>query len=118
MTPFTDERIDRHLLFGKPSQRVPGELITRLSRMVADIQPIREAYLPEVKELGLAMPASLVFYLVVDPPSKMVEVRQRVDQLVGDILPIDLNIAVRVVTRDYPLLQIIRDTRCVVGWRD
>ncbi|GEM_PF-3288439 len=118
MTPDTYERIDRQLLFGRPSKRVSSELITRLSRLVSDIQPVREAYLPEVKELGLAMPASLVFFLVVDPASKLEQVRRQVDQHIGDILPCDMNIAVRVITLDYPLLQIIRDTRCVVGWRD
>jgi len=76
MTPDTYERIDRQLLFGRPSKRVS------------------------------------------DPASKLEQVRRQVDQHIGDILPCDMNIAVRVITLDYPLLQIIRDTRCVVGWRD
>lgn len=118
MTPDTHEHIDRHLLFGKPKQRVPGSLISQLSKLVADIQSVREAYLPEVKELGLAMPASLAFFLVVDPPSRIDHVRKQIDKRIGDILPVDLAVAVRIVTPDYPLLQTIRDTRCVVGWRD
>lgn len=114
----TQEKIDRHLLFGRPKQHVSSELISRLSALVADIKPVREAYLPEVMELGLDMPASLSFFLVVDPPSRITQVRERIDRSIGDILPADPQIAVRVITPDYPLLQIIRDTRCVVGWRD
>ncbi|MEM6987394.1 MAG: hypothetical protein AAF499_12745, partial [Pseudomonadota bacterium] len=101
MIPDTHEQIDRHLLFGRPSQRVSGTLISKLSQLVADIQPVREAYLPEVKELGLAMPASLAFFLVVDPPSRIEQVRQQIDRKIGDILPVDLAVAVRVITPDY-----------------
>ena len=105
-------------LIGAPAKPVKKKRMKSLSKMLSDIEPVREAHLPQVNEIGSNNPPSLVFFVVVEPASEIPEVMATINTRLKSILDRGETLDVRPISKDFELLQTIRDAKCVVGWRD
>ncbi|OED39056.1 hypothetical protein AB833_16050 [Chromatiales bacterium (ex Bugula neritina AB1)] len=107
-----------NILVAAPSEPTDKSLMQQLSRCVADIEEVREAHLPAVIEIGQASSARLTLVVVV---RQNADKKQISNVLAGNMkshLSAADQIDTRVVADDFPLLDSIRATGCVVGWRD
>ncbi len=104
------------LIVGAPHRPVSDALMKKLSKLLSDLELVKEAHLPEVVELGAGRSAELTLLVVVLSDSAIVPVTGILEVRLehGVKTPISL----RVVTEDFPLLPIVRSVQCVVGWRD
>ncbi len=107
-----------NVLIGAPATPVKKKLRKLLSKMLSDIEPVREAHLPQVTEIGSTRPPSLVFFVVVEPASEIPDVMATIDKRLKRILSRGESLDVRPIGTDFELLSTIRDVQCVVGWRD
>ena len=107
-----------NVLIGAPATPVKKKLRKSLSKMLSDIEPVREAHLPQVTEIGSAKPPSLVFFVVVDPTSEIPDVMATINKRLKRLLDRGETLDVRPIAKDFDLLPTIRAANCVVGWRD
>jgi hypothetical protein len=107
-----------NVLIGMPASPVKKKRMKSLSKMLSDIEPVREAHLPQVSEIGSNHPPSLVFFVVVDPASEIPDVMATINARLKRILDRGETLDVRPITKDFDLLPTIRDANCIVGWRD
>ncbi len=112
------DKTANRLLVGAPRRPVSSALMKKLSKMVSDLELVKEAHLPEVVELGRDRPAELTLLVVVASESAIVAVTGILEVRLEHALPHNHPISLRVVTEDFPLLSIVRSVQCVVGWRD
>ena len=106
------------IIISPPVRPVKKKLLKTLSKVLSDIEPVREAHLPLVLEIGSNLPPALVLFVVVDPPSKIPVVVDTINTRFKFPLPKGELLQIRPITKDFKLLPTIRDTKCVVGWRD
>ena len=112
-----DKSVNR-LLIGAPRRPVDTALMKKLSKMLGDLELVKEAHLPEVVELGVGKSAELTLLVVVVSDSAIIPVTGILEVRIEHGFPADQQIALRVVTEDFPLLAVARSVQCVVGWRD
>lgn len=112
-----DKSVNR-LLIGAPRRPVATALMKKLSKMLTDLELVKEAHLPEVVELGGDRSAELTLLVVVASDSAVIPVTGILEVRLEHGLPANQQIALRVVTEDFPLLAVTRSVQCVVGWRD
>jgi len=105
-------------IISPPVKPVKKKLLKTLSKVLSDIEPVREAHLPLVLEIGSNLPPALVLFVVVDPPSEIPVVMDTINTHFKFPLPEGKLLDIRPITKDFKLLPTIRDTKCVVGWRD
>lgn len=106
------------LLIGAPRRPVSTALMKKLSKMLADLELVKEAHLPEIVELGTGRSSELTLLVVVSTNSAIVPVTGILEVRLENGLPANQQIALRVVTEEFPLLAVARSVQCVVGWRD
>ncbi len=90
----------------------------KVSRILADIEEIREAHLPCIIEFGENTQAKPALFVVVAEHSDKKSLRKKVDQKLNGGFFRRKSIAVKVITEEHPLLPSIRDAKCLIGWRD
>ncbi len=112
------DKTANRLLVGAPRRPVSAGLMKKLSKMMSDLELIKEAHLPEVVELGSDRSAELTLLVVVSSESAIIPVTGIMEVRMEHSLPRNSPITLRVVTEDFPLLAIVRSVQCVVGWRD
>jgi len=90
----------------------------KLSKMLSDLELVKEAHLPEIVELGTGRSSELTLLVVVVSDSAVIPVTGILEVRLEHGLPADQQIALRVVTESFALLPVARSIQCVVGWRD
>ena len=90
----------------------------RISKILSEFEEIREAHLPCIIEFGENTQAKPALFIVVTEHSNKHTLRKTIDHKLNGGFFRRKSIAIKVITEDYPLLQSIRDTKCLIGWRD
>lgn len=111
-------QLDTGFLVSAPRRPPPKRLRKRLSALLADLEAVREAHLPDVLELGVDSTPRAVLILVVEPPAASRDVLETVRARLPEVLGRGETLAVRSLRPDHPQLASIRETQCVIGWRD
>jgi len=112
------DRSTSRLLIGAPRRTVSTALMKKLSKMLSDLELVKEAHLPEIVELGTGRSSELTLLVVVVSDSAVIPVTGILEVRLEHGLPANQQIALRVVTESFPLLPVARSIQCVVGWRD
>ena len=107
-----------NLIFGAPLKPTKKGRLKVLSKMLSDLEEVREAHLPQVNELGSNEPPQLIFFVVIDPESAIPGVMEKIDAQLKGVLRANEKLEIRPLTKDHELLPAIRNADCVVGWRD
>ena len=111
-------KVMTNLIIGAPLNQTKKKRLKLLSKMLSDLEEVREAHLPQVNELGSNEPPELIFFVVIDPESAIPGVMEKIDARLKDVLHTDEKLEVRPLLKDHELLPAIRNAKCVVGWRD
>ncbi len=101
-----------------PVKPTDKSLMQKMSGYLSDLDDVREAHLPTVIDFGTTGDPRLTLFVVVNAETDRDLVYQTLESRMNSRFSGTGNIALRVVTNTFPLLQAIRDTGCVVGWRD
>ncbi len=101
-----------------PSQPTDPALVKKVSQAMADIDAIREAHLPDVIEFGLANTATLTLFAVIANDENADVVKEQLHTELNSVPFNKKAIDIKIIPMNFPLLQSIRDTDCLVGWRD
>lgn len=101
-----------------PSHPTDPALVKKVSQAMADIEAIREAHLPDVIEFGLSNKPRLTLFAVVANDCDTDELKEALNAGVNGGFFKKKTIDIKVIPQNFPLLQAIRDTDCLVGWRD
>jgi len=72
----------------------------KLSKMLADLELVKEAHLPEIVELGSGRSAELTLLVVATSPTAVIPVTGILEVRLERGLPADTHIGLRVVTED------------------
>ena len=99
----------------KPTQKA---LVKKISQALADIDDIREAHLPNVIEFGLSNTPKLTLFAVVNGGCDHEQLTTLLHSKINGGFFNKHAIAIKIIPEDFPLLESIRDTNCLVGWRD
>jgi hypothetical protein len=90
----------------------------KISRMLADLEEIKEAHLPSIIEFGESTQAKPALFLLVTDSCDKNSLHTIIDQKLNGGFFRRKTIAVKLIDEDFPLLQSIRDAQCLIGWRD
>ena len=60
-------KVMTNLIIGAPLNPTKKKRLKLLSKMLSDLEEVREAHLPQVNELGSNEPPELIFFVVIDP---------------------------------------------------
>lgn len=101
-----------------PSEPTEQSLVKKISSAMADMEAIREAHLPDVIEFGLNNSPSLTLFAVVDTDCDFDQLKATLDGKINSGFFNKKSIDIKIIPKSFPLLQAIRDTDCLVGWRD
>lgn len=101
-----------------PSTPTDPALVKKVSQAMADIESIFEAHLPDVIEFGLTNKPVLTLFAVVADDCDTDELKDALNTKVNGGFFKKKTIDIKVISQNFPLLQSIRDTNCLVGWRD
>lgn len=101
-----------------PEKPTDKGLIKRISRAVADLENVKEAHLPAIIELGKFDSPRLTLFVVVDKASDTQSVTDLLQQRLSGWFSLTSKVDLKVVDADFPMLNSIRETGCVIGWRD
>jgi len=101
-----------------PEKPADSGLIKRISRAVADLEDVKEAHLPTVIELGKFDSPQLTLFVVVEVGVNTQLVADILRQRLSGWFSLTSKVDMKVVTTEFPMLESIRETGCVVGWRD
>jgi hypothetical protein len=107
-----------NLVIGAPVKPTKKGRLKLLSKMLADLEEVREAHLPQVIELGSGKPPELVFFVVIDPQTAVPGVMEKIRARLKDVLGGGETLDVRPLPLEHDLLPAIRNADCIVGWRD
>ncbi len=107
-----------NLIIGAPANPTKKRRLKLLSKMLSDLEEVREAHLPQVNELGSNKPPELIFFVVIDPESAIPGVMEKIRARLKDVLRADEKLEVRPLHVDHELLSTIRNAECIVGWCD
>lgn len=101
-----------------PSKPTDKALVKKISQAVADIDVIREAHLPDVIEFGLSNSPVLTLFAVVSAASDQDKLMETLNAKINAGFFNKKTIDIKIIPENFPLLQAIRDTNCLLGWRD
>ena len=90
----------------------------KISRMLEDLEDIREAHLPAIIEFGESTQAQPALFLLVTDNCDKNSLHTIIDQKINGGFFRRKSISIKVINENFPLLQSIRDARCLIGWRD
>lgn len=101
-----------------PEKPTDNSLIKRISQTVADLEEVKEAHLPTVIELGKFDSPQLTLFVVVEVGADTQVLTDLLRQRFSGWFSLTSKIDMKVVTTEFPMLESIRETGCVIGWRD
>jgi hypothetical protein len=101
-----------------PEKPADKGLTKRISRAVADIESVKEAHLPTVIELGKFDAPRLTLFVVVEKATDTQKVADLLKQRLSGWFSLTSKVDLKVVDQDFPMLDSVRETGCVIGWRD
>lgn len=93
-------------------------LVKKISQTLADIESIHEAHLPHVIELGKPNEQTLTLFAIVGDDIDQGDLWKLLNAKINGGFFRKKRIDVKIIRKNFPLLQSIRDTNCLVGWRD
>lgn len=105
------------VLVGVPGHGWPRRRVKALSSVLAPLDEVAEAHLPEILELGAGRPASTVLFLVVEPEAAIPRVVERVVAGLRELRGLGA-LGIWAVGPDSPFVPTVRQAGCAVGWRD
>jgi len=106
------------LIVSPPRHPADRSTIKKISSVLGELDSVREAHLPDVIEIGASTHARPMLFVVVEPFDKATTVSQKLKKVFGGRLRLSGRLEYRVIAGDHPLLQNIRETDSMVGWRD
>ena len=112
------ERLGTNLLISAPPKPLSKKLIRNISEIICDIEDIREAHFSNVLSMGSNDPAVCVLFLVFCQVSKISAVMESVGSELEKVSRDDVQFEVWPICQSDDLLETIRSTNCVIGWRD
>ena len=101
-----------------PTTPTPKTLVKKISQAMADIDDIREAHLPNVIEFGISNTPELTLFAVASSECNQEQLKATLHSKINGGFFNKKAIAIKIIPEDFPLLQSIRDTDCLIGWRD
>ncbi len=101
-----------------PDQPTDKALVKKISQTLADIESIHEAHLPHVIELGKSNEPQLTLFAIVADDVDQSDLWNFLNAKINGGFFRKTRIDIKVIPKNFPLLQAIRDTNCLVGWRD
>ncbi len=101
-----------------PDKPTDKSLIKRISRAVADLENVKEAHLPAIIELGKFDSPRLTLFVVVEKSTDAQSVMDLLKRRLSGWFSLTSKVEMKVVDADFPMLDAIRETGCVIGWRD
>jgi len=107
-----------NFIVAAPRRATDKALAQKLSGYLADLDEVREAHLPAVIEFGATTEARLTLIVVVAQVADKDAIQQLLSKRMSGRFSATSKIDLKVVPDDFPLLQAVRDTGCVIGWRD
>lgn len=112
------EKSATNILICAPTKPVSKELRRRISEIICDVEEIREAHLPDVITIGSDTDASRVLFLVFDQQRNIPLIMKSIGAALADMARDEEQFEVWPIGPSSELLKTIRDSNCVVGWRD
>ncbi len=106
------------VIVAAPRRRLPARRVKKISALLATIDEVREAHLPEVLAIGSAGEPRNVLFVVVEPQEAIGRVRERLETELARLLRRREALEVWPVAAGHPLIATVRQAGCVVGWRD
>jgi hypothetical protein len=106
------------LVVSPPAKPTDPALLRKISALLSELEEVREAHLPEVIEIGAATQSRLMLFVVVDDADNTARVEKALARQFGGRLRFGGRLEYRIVTAEHSMLQNIRDTNSIVGWRD
>lgn len=107
-----------NMLITAPRRPWRRKRIKQISAILADIDEVREAHLPQVIEIGSTAPPEMTLFIVVEPASAVDAVMEKIGARLQSLLGRNETLNVRPIGCQDELLTTIRDVDCVIGWRD
>lgn len=101
-----------------PSKPTKASLVKKVSRELEEFQEIREAHLPTVIELGDLGAGKLTLFAVVTADCEKSKLHKALTNKINGRFLKKQNLDIKLIHEDFPLLESIRATNCIVGWRD
>lgn len=101
-----------------PDKPTDKALVKKISQAMADIEDIQEAHLPAVIAIGSASTPALVLFVVVDENSDGDNLLALLKSKINGGLFRKTEIEIKIVPPNFHLLPSIRNTQCLIGWRD
>ena len=101
-----------------PEKPADKGLIKRISRAVGDLEDVKEAHLPAVIELGKFDSPHLTLFVVVEKSANTQVVQDLLKRRLSGWFSLTSKVDLKVVDTDFPMLDSVRETGCVIGWRD
>jgi len=105
------------VLVAAPQPAWPRRRLKAVSTVLAAVDEVAEAHLPQILELGAGRPASTVLFVVVEPESAIQRAVARIVDGLGEIRGLG-TLGVWAVGPDSPFVETVRRAGCAVGWRD
>ena len=105
------------ILVGSPAKPLPKRQFKQISGILAAIDEIREAHLPQVYGIGELDNAKQLLFIVVDPESAIPDVMEQLRAPLERFLQ-QHSLDVWPVGKTHRLIGTVRDANCCVGWRD
>jgi hypothetical protein len=93
-------------------------LVKKISTLLADIDDITEAHLPCLIEFGKSTESKPALFVVVTDQCDRRSLHSLLHKKINGGLFNRKSIEIKIVQADFPLLQSVRDTQCLIGWRD
>lgn len=93
-------------------------LVKRISNLLADLEDIKEAHLPRVIEFSKSTESRMALFVVVSDSCDRPALYNLLDKKLNRGFFKRHFIEIKIVQNDFPLLQSVRDTQCLIGWRD
>ena len=110
--------VSTSILITAPRKPWRKKRIKQISAMLADIDEVREAHLPQVIEIGSTAPPEITLFIVVEPASAVATVMETIDARLAALLGRGETLKVRPISPQDELLTTVRGVDCVIGWRD
>ena len=101
-----------------PTHPTHKGLLKKISLAMAEIEDIREAHLPNVIEFGPNNTPELTLFAVVNGDCNRDQLKELLHSKINSGFFNKNAVAIKIIPEDFPLLESIRDTNCLIGWRD
>ena len=118
LTHDPENGLSTSVIVSPPSPPTSAKRRRRLSAMLAGMDAVKEAHLVEVVTLGEPGSKRLVLFVVVYERMEIDTVRSSVARRLKKIRRFRERLDLHVACEDFPLMETIREAKCIVGWRD